>query len=331
MSAHDDRKIDAVSGTETTGHEWDGIRELDTPLPRWWLYLFYACIVAAAVYWVLMPSWPMWNSYTRGILGFSDRANVAADLQALQTARAPSFARLQQSTYDQIVSDPQLAEFARAAGDSAFGDNCATCHGAGGAGRPGYPSLADDVWLWGGTLSDIEHTIRVGVRSTHPDTRYSLMPSFGRDGLMSASDISDVTEYVLTLSPVREKEHPNAAAASRGAAVYQQQCAACHGATGAGDRVQGAPSLTDAVWLYGGTRAEVRKQIELGRGGVMPTWEQRLDPAMVRAISVYVYGLGGGEAEPAPPAPTASPSNEAPALPEKPSTQGTSTSTQPAQ
>jgi cytochrome c oxidase cbb3-type subunit III len=290
--------VDAVSGTQTTGHEWDGIRELDTPLPRWWLYIFYATIVVAVIYWVLMPAWPMLNSYTPGILGFSDRANVAAEIRLLQAARTPSFERLSAATYDEIVADPQLAEFARAAGESTFGDNCRTCHGAGGAGAPGYPNLADDVWLWGGTLKDIEHTLQVGIRSTHPDTRLSVMPAYGRDQLLSAGDIGDVTEYVLTLSTARDRAKPQPAAAARGATVFQQQCVACHGATGSGDRAFGAPSLTDDVWLYGGSREEVRKQIELGRVGVMPTWETRLDPAMIRALSVYVYGLGGGEPEP---------------------------------
>jgi cytochrome c oxidase cbb3-type subunit III len=298
MTTPDKNGVDAHTGTTTTGHEWDGIRELDTPLPRWWLYLFYACIVAAVIYWVLMPAWPMGNGYTPGILGFSDRANVATEIKALQAARAPSFARLSTASYDDIVRDPQLSEFARAAGESAFGNNCTTCHGAGGAGAPGYPNLADDVWLWGGTLQEIEHTLRVGIRSTHDDTRLSAMPAYGRDQLLSAKDIGDVVEYVLTLSKVRDRESPQAAAAARGAVIYQQQCVACHGPTGAGDRTFGAPSLTDDVWLYGGSREEVRKQIELGRGGVMPSWEARLDPAMIRALAIYVYGLGGGEPEP---------------------------------
>ena len=297
MISPDKRGVDAFSGTQTTGHEWDGIRELDTPLPRWWLYIFYACIVVAAIYWVLMPAWPMPNGYTPGVLGFSDRRNVAAEIQALQGARKPSFGRLNAASYDQIIADPQLAEFARAAGESTFGDNCRTCHGAGGAGAPGYPNLADDVWIWGGTLKDIEHTLRVGIRSTHADTRMSIMPAYGRDQLMSAKDIGDVTEYVLTLSPARERAKPDAVAAARGSVTFQQQCIACHGATGAGDRALGAPSLADDVWLYGGSREEVRKQIERGRGGVMPTWEARLDPAMIRALAVYVYGLGGGEPE----------------------------------
>jgi len=320
MTTPDKNGVDDFTGTSTTGDEWDGIRELDTPLPRWWLYLFYACIAVAMVYWVLMPAWPTPNGYTPGILGFSDRANVAADIKSLQAARRPSFERLNAASYDEIVADPQLAEFARAAGETTFGDNCRTCHGAGGAGAPGYPNLADDVWIWGGTLKEIEHTLRVGIRSTHEDTRMSVMPAYGRDGLMSAKDIGDVTEYVLTLSTARDREKPQATAAARGAAIFQQQCVACHGASGAGDRSLGAPSLTDDVWLYGGSREEVRKQIELGRGGVMPMWETRLDPAMIRALAIYVYGLGGGEAEVAEPvSPTATdaspPATRAPATP----------------
>jgi len=302
--AEDTREIDAETGRQTTGHEWDGIKELDTPLPRWWLYLFYACIAAAVVYWVLMPAWPMANGYTQGILHFSDRANVARDVEALHAARAPSFERLHAASYEQIANDPQLAEFARAAGESMFGDNCQTCHGAGGGGRSGYPSLADDVWLWGGTLDDIEHTIRVGIRSGHEGARLSQMPAYGRDNLLTRQQISDATEYVLTLSPVaRANEHPSAPAAARGAGIFQEQCAACHGADAHGDRAQGAPSLTDNVWLYGGTRTEVRRQIEQGRGGVMPSWERRFDDGQVRALAVYVYSLGGGEAAAPAPAP----------------------------
>lgn len=303
--ADDMREIDAETGRETTGHEWDGIKELDTPLPRWWLYVFYASIVAAVIYWVLMPAWPLANGYTQGLLNFSDRANVARDVDALHEARAPSFARLQEATYAQIASDPQLAEFARAAGESMFGDNCQTCHGAGGAGVSGYPSLADDVWLWGGTLDDIEHTLRVGIRSGHPDARQSQMPAYGRDQLLTRQQIGDATEYVLTLSTLaRVRERPSEPAAARGALVYQEQCAACHGAAGRGDRTQGAPSLADDVWLYGGSRAQVRQQIELGRGGVMPSWERRFGDGQIRALAVYVYSLGGGETAP-PPVPVA--------------------------
>ncbi len=301
-----DRERDDVTGTETTGHEWDGIKELDTPLPRWWLYIMYATIVISVIYWVLMPAWPLVNGYTRGVLGFSDRVNVVADVRALQTARAPMFEQLAGVSADQLATNPELQEFARAAGESVFGDYCRTCHGAGGAGAPGYPVLADDVWIWGGSLAEIEHTIRVGARSTHPDTRVSQMPAFGRDALLTPQQIGDVTEHVIAISAARTRLEPNMNAAARGALVYQEQCALCHGASGAGDRTFGAPSLQDDLWLYGGSRSEIRRQIETGRGGVMPAWESRFDPGTIRALAYYVHQMGGGEAD-APPPPVAAP------------------------
>lgn len=298
---------DDVSGTDTTGHEWDGIRELDTPLPRWWLYIFYACIAAAVVYWVLMPAWPLVNGYTKGVLNWSDRRNVAAEVQTLQASRAPMFERLARASSSDLANDPELQEFARAAGESVFGDNCQTCHGAGGAGAPGYPVLADDVWLWGGSLDEIEQTIRVGIRSGHADAHISQMPAFGRDRMLNAAQIDDVTEYVISMSAARRRLDPNAQAAARGAQIYGEQCAACHGATGAGDRAVGAPSLTDDVWLYGGSREEIRRQIELGRNGVMPTWERRFDAGTIRALAYYVHQMGGGEADRPPVAAPAGP------------------------
>ncbi|MGE0741016.1 MAG: cytochrome-c oxidase, cbb3-type subunit III [Hyphomonadaceae bacterium] len=301
---------DDVSGTDTTGHEWDGIKELDTPLPRWWLYIFYASIVAAVIYWVLMPAWPMLNGYTRGILNWSDRRNVAAEVQMLESARSPMFERLANARMADLARDPELQEFARAAGESVFGDRCQTCHGAGGAGAPGYPVLADDVWIWGGSLAEIEHTLRVGIRSGHTDARMSMMPAFGRDGLLTGEQIGDITEHVISISSARGRLQPDAQAAARGAAIYAEQCAVCHGAGGAGDRSTGAPSLNDDVWLYGGSREEIRRQIELGRGGVMPAWEGQLDPGTRRALAYYVHQMGGGEPD-APPAPAVEPAQGA--------------------
>jgi cytochrome c oxidase cbb3-type subunit 3 len=248
-----------------------------------------------------MPAWPLANGYTKGVLNWSDRRNVAADVAALQTARAPMFEQLGSAGAAQIAADPELQEFARAAGEAVFGDYCRTCHGAGGAGAPGYPVLADDVWIWGGTLADIEHTLRVGVRANHPDTRMSAMPAFGRDNLLTSTQISDVTEYVISVSSARERLEPNMSAAARGAVTYQEQCAVCHGTTGAGDRTVGAPSLNDDVWLYGGSRSEIRRQIELGRGGVMPSWEARFDAGTLRALAYYVHEMGGGEPDAPPP------------------------------
>jgi cytochrome c oxidase cbb3-type subunit 3 len=291
----DKTERDDVTGTQTTGHEWDGIKELDTPLPRWWLYVFYASIAASIIYWVLMPAWPTLNGYTRGLLNWSDRRNVAAEVQMLESARGPMFERLAHASTQDLARDPELQAFARAAGESVFGDRCQTCHGAGGAGAPGFPILADDVWIWGGSMAEIEHTLRVGIRSGHNDARLSMMPAFGRDGILTPQQINDVAERVIAMSAARERLAPNSLAAERGAQIYQDQCAVCHGPTGAGDRTVGAPSLNDDVWLYGGSRAEIRRQIELGRGGVMPAWEDQLDPGTLRALAYYVHQMGGGE------------------------------------
>jgi cytochrome c oxidase cbb3-type subunit III len=296
--------VDDVTGIGTTGHEWDGIKELDNPLPRWWLYIFYASIAFAVVYWVMMPAWPglpgmpASRDHTVGVRNHSDRANVATEVQALQAARAPNFQLLMALKDGEQPTDQGLLTFATAAGRAAFGDNCATCHGAGAQGSKGYPNLNDNDWLWGGTLSDIERTLHFGIRSGHEEARISQMPAYGRDQLLEPKQITDVAEYVLQISG---QEH-NAAAATRGAETFAAQCSACHGATGQGDRSQGAPNLTDRIWLFGGDRASIVAQINNGRGGVMPNWQGKLDEGTIRALAIYVHGLGGGEATP-PPAP----------------------------
>jgi cytochrome c oxidase cbb3-type subunit 3 len=283
---------DEHSGIDTTGHVWDGIRELDNPLPRWWLWVFYACIATAIVYWVLMPAWPGISSYTRGLQNHSDRAAVTADLAHMRALRGAQGAKLTGATLAQIEQDPELQAYALAAGASAFGDNCATCHGAGGAGSKGYPNLRDDVWLWGtGSLEDIEHTLRVGIRSEHPDARQSQMPAFGRDGLLQPAQIADLTQYVTAISG----RPASRSAVRRAAPVYLAQCAACHGPAGKGDPVQGAPDLTDGDWLYGSSTAAIADQITNGRGGVMPTWEARMDPATIKAMAVYIHANADGQ------------------------------------
>ncbi len=290
MSA-DRPEVDALSGTETTGHEWDGIKELNTPLPRWWVGIFIATIVWAIGYWIVMPAWPLLNGYTPGILGHSQRAQVAADLKALSGMRVTREQQLAKASLNQIVANPDLLQFAQAEGRSAFADNCAPCHGSGGQGGHGYPNLNDDVWLWGGTLADIQHTITVGVRSTDPATRQSQMPAFGHDAILKPDQIDDLTEYVVHLSgrPV------NAAAVARATKLFADNCAACHGADGKGNRQMGAPNLTDNDWLYGPRREDIHDQIWNGHGGVMPTWAGRLSPETIKALAVYVHSLGGGE------------------------------------
>ena len=287
-----DKEIDEHSGVETTGHEWDGIKELNNPLPRWWLIVFWVSVIWAIGYWILMPAWPGITGYTKGIRNHSERANVAADLAALDAERAEATQRLIAApSLEAIENDPELLQFAMAAGGSLFGDNCATCHGAGGQGFKGYPNLNDDSWLWGGSLNDIRQTITAGRRSTHPDTTNTIMLAYGRDGLLSRDQISDLTNLVLRFSG---QEH-DAEAAARAEPVYAQQCVSCHMVDGTGDRAQGAPNLTDAIWLFGGDRAEIYETIWNGRAGVMPAWEGRLSEEEIIALSVYVHALGGGE------------------------------------
>mgnify|MGYP000887797298 FL=1 len=285
------REKDDVSGVETTGHEWDGIRELDNPLPRWWLVIFYACIVWSVGYWIAMPAWPLISDYTRGVLGHSQRLDVDAAVAALKADRAGLGEKLAKATPQEIEADPELQQAALAWGKSAFGDNCATCHGAGGGGNVGFPNLNDDIWLWGGTLDDIRQTIKVGVRTANPETRLSEMPAFGRDGILDAAQIADLSEYVLSLSG----KSTDAEAVTRATQVFADNCAACHGADGKGMREFGAPNLTDADWLYGGDKDTIVATITNARYGVMPTWEARLDAPTINALAVYVHSLGGGE------------------------------------
>ena len=285
------KEVDEISGTQTTGHEWDGIKELDTPMPRWWLGVFIGTIVWAIGYAIFYPALPGISSYTHGILNHSQRDDVTASVGALKAARAAREHALSNASLAQIQSDPQLLQFAMAEGRAAFGDNCAPCHGSGGQGGHGYPNLNDDVWLWGGKLSDIQHTITVGVRSTAADTHKSQMPSFGRDAILKPEQVDDLAEYVVHLSG----RPANSAALKRAAPLFQDNCAACHGAQGKGNREYGAPNLTDNEWLYGSAREDIRDQIWSGHGGVMPTWGGRLSPETIKSLAVYVHSLGGGE------------------------------------
>ncbi|MGP1394698.1 MAG: cytochrome-c oxidase, cbb3-type subunit III [Inquilinaceae bacterium] len=283
---------DAITGTETTGYEWDGIRELNTPLPRWWLYVFYATVLFAVVYWILFPAWPWVNGYTEGLLGYNQRDTLQQRLTEREESQMAMVGAIRDAEVDQILADADLRSFAVAGGRAAFADNCAPCHGLGGAGQAGgYPSLADDDWLWGGTPTDIYTTLLYGIRHDHADTRWSEMPAYGRDGLLSREEIRDVADYVLSFTG--GEAAPEVLA--RGAEIYAIQCAACHGEAGGGDRSLGAPALNDAIWLYGGERSEVIAQISHPLQGVMPAWGTRLDPATIKMLAVYVHGLGGGE------------------------------------
>ncbi len=287
------KKIDDVTGVETTGHEWDGIAELHNPLPRWWVWTFWATFIWSIGYWIVYPAWPLVNSYTKGVFNYSARNEVAADLKALNDRRAEKAKALVGASLKEIESNPALLEFARAMAKPAFGDNCAPCHGSGGAGAKGkgYPSLVDDAWLWGGTLEDIHQTIKVGVRAENEETRSTDMPAFGKDEILEPKQIKDVAGYVISLSGGKVEGADVAA----GKEIFAENCTACHGEDAKGMQEVGAPNLTDKIWLYGGDAKTVMATITNSRKGLMPTWEGRLDPVTIKALAVYVHSFGGGK------------------------------------
>jgi cytochrome c oxidase cbb3-type subunit III len=291
------KRIDAPTGTETVGHEWDGIEELNTPLPRWWLWTFYGTVAFAVGYCVMYPAWPLINSATAGTLGWSSRGDLANQLAADARVKAPIMAGLAATPVEGFAAKPELMKAAIAGGASAFKVHCVQCHGSDAAGSKGYPNLNDDDWLWGGDVKSIEYTLQHGVRNPDvADTRMSLMPAFGKDGILTADGVQDAVSFVRTISG---QEQPGAAS-QRGAALYQANCAVCHGPAGKGLREFGAPNLTDGIWLYGGDRATLTETITYSRRGVMPAWGARLDPVTIKMLATYVHSRGGGEAAPAP-------------------------------
>ena len=284
-------EIDEVTGVETTGHEWDGIKELNKPLPKWWLMTFYASIVWAIGYWVVYPAWPTLNGYTKGTFGYSQRTEVSKDIAAARDVQAPFRDKIAATAIDQIKGDAELLRFAMAEGATSFQANRAPRHGRGAQGFSAYPNLNDDDWLWGGKIEEIHKTIAFGIRSDHKETRASQMPRFGTDKILEDVQIGDAAEFVLSLTG----RSTNQAAVTRGRKIYDDNCASCHGPDGKGKKEEGAPDLTDAIWLYGDSKQAIVESIRTGRGGVMPAWTGRLDPVTLKSLAVYVHSLGGGK------------------------------------
>lgn len=291
----DNKRIDEPTGTQTVGHEWDGIEELDTPMPRWWVISFWATIIWGIAYVVLYPAIPMANSATQGVLNWTSRGELDAEMKAEALRRAPITSALASIPVEQLASDERLYQAAVEGGRAAFKVHCVQCHGSGAAGSKGYPNLNDDDWLWGGDLNAIHLTLTHGIRQPdHDQTRFSQMPAFA--GVLSNGEIDAVASYVRSLSGLEKRSAKSAA----GAATFANNCASCHGADGKGMRDLGAPNLADGIWLYGGDTASVTTTINQARYGVMPRWNNRLDPVTIKMLAAYVHSLGGGEAAVAP-------------------------------
>lgn len=288
----DRKRVDEATGTETVGHEWDGIEELNNPLPRWWVWILYLTIIWGIGYTIAYPAWPMLSRATSGVIGHSTRADVAAEIDRFNAMNGPIREKLVAADLTGIEADPALASYARNAGAAVFRTWCAQCHGSGADGvqAAGYPNLLDDDWLWGGDIESIHLTITHGIRNTtDPDARYSEMPKFGE--FLEPAEIGALVQHVRALSG---QEH-DAALAATGEPLFADNCASCHGDDAKGMRDLGAPNLTDAIWLYGGDVASLTKTITEARFGVMPDWSTRLSEADIRAVAFYVHGLGGGE------------------------------------
>jgi cytochrome c oxidase cbb3-type subunit 3 len=278
-----EKRIDEPTGTSTVGHEWDGIEELDTPLPRWWLLTFYACIVFSIGYVIVYPAIPLVHGATQGLWGWTSRGTLTAEMRAEQAKHATINAALAATPLDAIVADANLRHQAIEGGKA-------------------YPNLNDDDWLWGGDVDAIYTTISHGVRqSSDSDSRMSQMPAFGSTGILKPAEVQDVVSYVRTIS----KQDPADAASARGAMLFTANCAVCHGPDGKGNRTLGAPNLTDQIWLYGGDRASLTETVTNAHYGQMPNWGAQLDPVTIKMLAVYVHSLGGGEKTAAPTAPAA--------------------------
>lgn len=293
MSGKEYREKDDVTGVETTGHEWDGLKELNNPAPRWWLWVFIVTVIWSVWYWVVYPAWPVAGGATKGTWEWTQYGELKKSQQEIYQRRAKYQEKFHTASLQDILADSELYEFARVGGAAAFKENCAACHGTGAAGGRGYPNLNDDDWLWGGKLEQIHHTLKVGINSGHDDARGTLMPSFGRDGVLTRAQIDDVTEYVHDLH-LGDKA-PQTPAHLRGKQIFAENCVACHGEAGEGNRELGAPRLNDEIWLWGGDKKSIHATVTQARVGVMPAWEGRLSPDTLKALTIYIHSLGGTE------------------------------------
>lgn len=282
---------DPYTGHMTTGHEWNGIKELNTRVPLAVWFFIIVTHLFALVYWVLMPAWPLGSTYTKGLLGVDQRKSVAEALQEADAERAKWMKRIEAESFEEIQADPDLMRRVRETGHRLFGDNCAACHGANAQGQKGFPNLARNSLLWGDTPATIAETIRIGINSGHNETRTSQMPAFGRDKMLERKDIENVVAFVQSLSGPASDAETNAAQIAAGKEVFAANCAACHGENAQGNVEMGSRNLTDRSWIYGGNRETIFNTVWNGRKGQMPTWETRLSPVERKILAVYIADL----------------------------------------
>lgn len=284
---------DLHTGYMTTGHEWNGIKELNTPVPRLVYFFLILTALFSFGYWVLMPAWPLGVTYTKGLLGLDDRKNVQESLKEASLGRDQWTKKIEADSYASIQADPRLMNIVRQSGRTLFGDNCAACHGFNAKGGPGFPDLTTSSWLWGGDPAAIAETIRVGINSTHPDTRVSQMPAFGHDQMIPAADVDNVVAFVQTLSNPAAAKDAKPGQVEAGKTIFATNCATCHGDDGKGKADLGAPNLTDKSWIYGGDKQSILNTVWSGRQGRMPTWENRLTPLDRKILALYLFDQRG--------------------------------------
>jgi cytochrome c oxidase cbb3-type subunit 3 len=282
---------DPHTGYLTTGHEWNGIKELNTPVPRLVWFFLIATALFSLGYWVLMPAWPLGVNYTKGLLGIDQRTSVSESLKQAAQDRETWTRRVEAEDYAAIRSDAQLMTIVRQAGRTLFGDNCAACHGHNARGGKGFPNLTTSSWLWGGSPETIAETIRVGINSSHPNSRTAQMLAFGRDSMLPRAEIENVVSYVRSLSNAEAARQVPAENLAAGKKTFADNCASCHGDDGKGKVDMGAPDLTDSNWIYGGDPQTIFTTVWSGRQGHMPAWENRLSALDRKILTLYLTDL----------------------------------------
>lgn len=278
---------------QDTGHEWDGIRELTNPPPRWWMIALHASWIFCLIYFVLYPSIPLINDSNEGLLGWTQIKEFKEAVAENDAIKAPYMEKLKTMSAAQIMADPELSNFAVSAAKAVYGDNCAACHGAGGEGVQGlFPVLADDDWLYGGDLDTITETITEG--------RMGMMPA--HVDMLEASEIEALADFVAAL--------PEGKATEKGWALFDNAgCTGCHGADARGgvlndDHYSGAANLTDQIWRFGGSREAILRTIRYGvnqddvaqtRSAIMPAFGEKLSSEQIKMLAIKIHGMGGGQ------------------------------------